>query len=250
MNDSGGTWWLKRILAANSFAGLRGSLALIAQRLGFRYFLFRGRYAHFRNGQHDVRLDSCPEAWLKHCSADGPRSTEADPVHCRATQEATPVLWRECAFQYPEFFAAARRFGLMTGVTHPVHGPSGDRSSISFIKGVGGVQAEREILAALPECQLIACYVHGAVARILRRRFNFADSLTRPASRERTLSQRERACLTWAAAGKTAAQVAAALDLTESTIIYHLSNARRKLAATNSRHAISKAISLKLIEPE
>jgi DNA-binding CsgD family transcriptional regulator len=43
--------------------------------------------------------------------------------------------------------------------------------------------------------------------------------------------------------------VAATLSLSEATIIYHLTKARRKLAAENSRHAISTAISLKLIAP-
>jgi len=135
----------------------------------------------------------------------------------------------------------------MTGATHPVHGPNGERSSIGFIKGVGGVQAEREILATLSECHLIACYVHRSVAHILKRRFDPADPLVQPASREPTLTKRERECLTGAATGKTAAEVAAALDLSESTIIYHLSQARRKLDAANSSHAITKAISLKLI---
>ena len=64
-----------------------------------------------------------------------------------------------------------------------------------------------------------------------------------------TLTERERECLTWVATGRTAAQVAATLALSEATIIYHLSKARRKLEAANSRHAVSKAISLKLIAP-
>jgi len=63
------------------------------------------------------------------------------------------------------------------------------------------------------------------------------------------LTDRERECLTWAATGKTAAEVAATLCLSQSTIIYHLSKARRKLDAANSRQAITKAISLKLIAP-
>jgi DNA-binding CsgD family transcriptional regulator len=51
------------------------------------------------------------------------------------------------------------------------------------------------------------------------------------------------------ATGKTAAEIAVTLSLSEATIVYHLTRARRKLAADNSRHAISKAISLKLIAP-
>ncbi len=62
-----------------------------------------------------------------------------------------------------------------------------------------------------------------------------------------TLTERERECLSWAATGKTAAEVATALSLSKTTIIYHLTRARRKLDAANSRHAITKALSLKLI---
>ena len=135
----------------------------------------------------------------------------------------------------------------MTGVTVPVHGPLGDRTSISFIKGVGGIQAEREILCALAECQLFTGYAHRAVGRILEKHLETPGAAA-PAVVP-VLTARERECLSWAATGKTAAQVAATLALSEATIIYHLTKARRKLDAENSRHAISKAISLKLIAP-
>jgi len=55
--------------------------------------------------------------------------------------------------------------------------------------------------------------------------------------------------LTWAAAGKTTSEIAAIMPISERTVVFHLSNARRKLGATNSRHAISKALSLGLIDP-
>jgi len=33
----------------------------------------------------------------------------------------------------------------------------------------------------------------------------------------------------------------------DGTVVFHLANVRRKLEATNSRHAVTKALSLKLI---
>jgi DNA-binding CsgD family transcriptional regulator len=219
-------------------------MVMIVQRMGFRYFAFRGRYPHLLSDDHEIRLDHCPAGWLDHfCDA------ASDPMHRRAMQEATPLLWRDWVSHYPDYFAAARKFGLVTGVTHPVHGPTEDRSSISFIKGVGGIQAEREILATLSECQLIACYVHGTVGHLIENRSDSAGPGARPPASAPTLTERERECLGWAATGKTAAEVATALSLSEATIIYHLSRARRKLHAANSRHAISKAISMKLIAP-
>jgi DNA-binding CsgD family transcriptional regulator len=247
MNNSNGNWWLRGILSASSLAGLRESIAMIVQRIGFQYFDFRGHYPQLPSDRTEIRLDNFPAGLLEAGPGSGADATP-DPMHHRAIQQATPLLWRDWVSHYPGFFARARKCGLVAGVTHPVHGPVGDRSSISFIKGVGGLQAEREILAALSECQLISCYVHRAVARVIENRYSLNSDLS-PAALAPTLTERERECLTWVATGKTAAQVAATLSLSEATIIYHLSKARRKLDAANSRHAVSKAISLKLIAP-
>ena len=242
MNNSNGAWWLKRILAASSLSDLRESMVWIVQRMGFQYFVFRGRYPHLLSDDHEIRLDNCPAGWFDYFSEAAP-----DPMHHSAIQEATPLLWRDWVSHYPDYFARARKLGLVTGVTHPVHGPTEDRSSISFIKGVGGIQAEREILAALSECQLIACYVHGTVGRLIENRSGSVEPGARPTGSAPTLTERERECLSWAATGKTAAEVATALSLSKTTIIYHLTRARRKLDAANSRQAITKALSLKLI---
>jgi len=244
MNNSTGRWWLRGILSANSLAGLQELIAIVTQRNGFRYFVFRGRYPQVLKDEREVRLDNCPRGLFD--AGDG---APPDPMHHRAMQDATPILWHEWTSHYPSFFSKARECGLITGTTHPVYGPVGDRSSISFIKGVGGLNAEREIQAALPECQLITCYVHRAVARVVENRIDPSNADACPATPVPALTERERECLTWMATGKTAAQVAATLSLSEATIIYHLSKARRKLDATNSRHAISKALSMRLIAP-
>src|SRR5262249_45627569 len=224
--------------------GMRGLLLTIVQRLGFKFFVLCSCGPQL-DGIQEIHLDNCP-AWQDYRS-QRKLGGNLDPMHRLALHQTTPVLWRESFTHYPDYFGAARKFGLITGVTHPVHGAAGNRTSISFIKGVGGIHAEREILAALAECQLIACYAHQAIGRILETQPSSASAQAHALAP--VLTARERECLSWAATGKTAAQVAATLSLSEATIIYHLTKARRKLAAENSRHAISKAISLKLIAP-
>jgi len=248
MRISSGTWWRTRVLSANSLADLRESLAMIVQRIGFRYFAFFGRYPQRLDGHKEIRLDTCPAGWFDYRSEHG-FATALDPMHQRALQGTIPVLWCDWISHYPGFFAAARKFGLITGVTHSVHGPVGDRSSISFIKGVGGIEAEREILDALSECQLVACYAHQMVARTIENGLESESPEARPPGSALALTERERECLTGAASGKTAAEVAMALSLSEATVIYHLSKVRRKLDVGKSRHAVSKAISLRLIAP-
>lgn len=62
------------------------------------------------------------------------------------------------------------------------------------------------------------------------------------------ISVRERECLTWAANGKTSWEISQILGVTESTIIYHLRNATRKLNAANRLHAVAKALQASIID--
>jgi len=51
----------------------------------------------------------------------------------------------------------------------------------------------------------------------------------------------------WTAEGKTAAEIGVILGIAESTCIFHLTNATRKLGAVNKTHAAAKAAVLGLI---
>jgi LacI family transcriptional regulator len=62
------------------------------------------------------------------------------------------------------------------------------------------------------------------------------------------ISTRERECLKWAAKGKTSWEISQILGVTESTIIYHLRNATRKLNAANRLHAVAKALKASIID--
>ncbi|MGB7543309.1 MAG: LuxR family transcriptional regulator [Burkholderiales bacterium] len=239
-------WWFKRILAAGSLAQLKASVEAIIEQIGFRYFIYRGRFPRLRSGAHDICLDNCPRAWSDYYRERG-LDARSDPLLQRAFREVTPILWREVAPRNPELFAKAREFGLATGVTHPVHGPDGQWSSVSFVKNRGGPQAEREIQLALANCQLLTVYFHDTVARIIKRRLDATIPVQQPGLPDSGLSDRERECLVWSAAGKTTSEIAALLAVSERTVIFHLANARHKLGAANSRHAITKAISLGLI---
>jgi DNA-binding response OmpR family regulator len=63
------------------------------------------------------------------------------------------------------------------------------------------------------------------------------------------LSSREIDTLTWAARGKTSAEIAQILGLTKRTVDFHIDNARVKLGAATRVEAAIKAASGRLIEP-
>jgi DNA-binding response OmpR family regulator len=62
------------------------------------------------------------------------------------------------------------------------------------------------------------------------------------------LNERETQVLTWAARGKTSAEIAQIVDLAKRTVDFHADNARLKLNAATRMHAAVKAASCGLIE--
>ncbi len=63
------------------------------------------------------------------------------------------------------------------------------------------------------------------------------------------LNDREIETLTWAARGKTSAEIAKLLDLSKRTVDFHIENARAKLGVSTRIQAAVKAAAGRLIEP-
>jgi DNA-binding NarL/FixJ family response regulator len=68
-------------------------------------------------------------------------------------------------------------------------------------------------------------------------------------SGEIKLSERETETLTWAARGKTSAEIAQILGTTKRTVDFHIDNARGKLGVANRTEAVMKAARNRLIKP-
>jgi DNA-binding CsgD family transcriptional regulator len=61
------------------------------------------------------------------------------------------------------------------------------------------------------------------------------------------LSEREKACLSWTALGKSSWEIGRVLAISENTVIFHIRNAMKKLDANTRTGAAVKAIQLGLI---
>jgi LuxR family quorum-sensing system transcriptional regulator CciR len=62
------------------------------------------------------------------------------------------------------------------------------------------------------------------------------------------LSEREKACLKWAACGKSSWEIGQILAISENTVLFHIKNAMKKLGVRTRTLAAVKAIQLGLIE--
>lgn len=143
------------------------------------------------------------------------------------------------------------------------------------ILGYGDLNEARDAASALSTiCQPLAAIGQSAAARMIRifdssaerlLNQNHQDSLQpllvlRKSTNDRRkisllneetntpISNRERECLQWASQGKTSWEISQILGVSESTVIYHLRNATRKLNAANRLQAVTKALKASIIE--
>ncbi|TRW91232.1 helix-turn-helix transcriptional regulator [Candidatus Methylobacter oryzae] len=126
---------------------------------------------------------------------------------------------------------------ISCGIIVPVHTPS----CFSIFK-VAFSETDPDLKVRLPALatlsQLIATQMHDTICRI---------NGMKSSEGEASLSSREKECLTWAAAGKVAWEIAETLGVAEATVIFHLENAKRKLQAKTLPQAVAHAIRSKLI---
>ncbi|OWV64793.1 LuxR family transcriptional regulator [Rhizobium sp. R634] len=125
------------------------------------------------------------------------------------------------------------RFKMMRCAYFPTHEASGLRGAVSFA-------GDREPFspAEMRELCYIAIHVFDRLAEIRHLDTRMTDTLT----------DREIDCLNWTAAGKTSAEIAEILSLSEHTVNHYLNRATKKLDTVNRTQAVAKALRIGLIK--
>lgn len=121
------------------------------------------------------------------------------------------------------------------------------REKMEFSVGLTGCDANGQRYALLlsrddrgPECDLVP--IAFGVMEIVH-----CFALARGATGSDKLSNREKECLAWAAAGKSSIETGLILKLSPHTVNGHVKSAVRKLDVVNRMQAIAKACRLRII---
>ncbi|HEX5935608.1 MAG TPA: LuxR family transcriptional regulator [Pseudorhizobium sp.] len=126
-----------------------------------------------------------------------------------------------------------RRYGLTHGAHFPVQDATGLRGSVALI-GDGTVFDLQQML----ELNYLSGHIYEMLGRIRSLTVRIVDTLT----------DREIDCLNWTAAGKTSAEIAEILGLSEHTVNHYLNRAAKKLDTVNRTQAVAKALRTGLIK--
>lgn len=179
--------------------------------------------------------------WQKHYAQRD--YVDIDPVVKAGIGGILPVDWASLDRRHPtvrKFFGEAQEFKIGSqGISVPVRGRYGEFALFSVTSQLPGPEWERLKQRCMRDFMLLAYNFHS---------FALKSEHIEPADDYRDkLSFREGECLRWSAMGKSAWDTGQIMGVSERTVKFHLENARAKLRAMNTTHAVSKAISLNLI---
>lgn len=226
--------FIDAIQTADDEIGFERVATRVTQRLGFRWF------AYLRmTDDRPTLISSYPKSWTSRYF--DLQYQLLDPVVRRARAERDIFSWggevsRPTATrEQRRFFEEATTFGIRSGITVPIRAGFGRTAAFTLATDHGNILTERLANEAKDVLQLVALYFHTHVSTRLR-----AQSY--PSDRRSALTQRERQCLTWAAQGKTVADIAILIEATPRTVTFHLGNARRKLNAASIAQLVAEAM--------
>ncbi len=225
--------------AAESVADIHALCGEISQSAGFEYFVYGAKFpVSFVHPETTVVSGLPPGWWDRYGECN---YLAVDPVvHQASSRRTTPIVWDDIRPEHgPEparvapFMAEAREFGLVSGVSFTLQGPSGETALLSLASRDHHAQAQERIVRALPAGQLLTGFIHDAARRI---------AATGGPAGCADLTPRERECLLWAAEGNTTLDTARILALSERTVVFHMRNAARKLGVRNRAQAVARAV--------
>ena len=181
-------------------------------------------------------MTTFPESWQRrYFEREYHRS---DPCISESLHRVTPVKWnqlgrrRELTHNETIVMDEAREHGLVHGLTVPVHGHAAEFGLISLVSGETQGEFDKLVAAYGHQVHLMSIYLHDAIQEALIGQ--------RPPQQTPKLTKREVECLVWTAQGKTSWEISLILDISESTVNFHLKNTMRKLGVYSKTHAVAK----------
>jgi len=165
-----------------------------------------------------------------------------DPLSPYIKQSHLPIAWglnhqRLAARRSPNlkrFYSLYDDVGGHHGLGIPLHG-----KDFHAVFGLTDLGNEKDFVACYPQFSVISHLFAVSLVENLH---------VTSEAKSNQLTPRETECLTWASVGKTMSEIAYILTLSESTVSFHIENAKRKLDARTLVQAVGKAVSTKLIK--
>ena len=200
------------------------------------------------SGNVPTSMTTYPEGWLDECTRLPSQQIAMDPILKHLNTQVHPLIWNEATYGSAKIsgvYEAFAAYGLGSGMTVSVRGPTGDTACIGFTCAARKTPSGSSLITELSMLQLTASATYNALARIVGN-----DSANGAKTTQLTgkLTQRELELLRWSRCGKTAWESSTILGISQATAQFHLKNAIGKLGVASKQQAVLRALELRLID--
>ena len=195
---------------------------------GFHYCSFKMSSNLPKNQAKPIEFTNYPNEWKT--LYDQASFFNVDPVVKQCMGSVLPIVWKEETFKdVPSLWSLAQTLGVHMALTITVHDFRGVFSMLTLSRGKREVSPEE-----LYEKAGLMLWLCHAMHAVLAHKYA-GQPTTNPASK---LTPRETEILMWSGKGKTAADIAAILCLSERTVGFHVCSCLRKLGVNNKIAAV------------
>lgn len=229
---------LSAILTADNWLVLTERARALLGPMGASDFMLRFETSGAGQDQASHAMGTLPDPLLRMFSNS--EHVRTDPIFRQFASSTLPMAWQPCEINVHDGHSVYRLLHAMDirhGLSMLLRGPHGASRIDFYGTKLGTFSNSAGQDAAFV---LLALYLHEAVETLWRL------CKPRPAA---LLSERELECLDWSAGGKTSREVGAILGISQRTVYFHLNNVAAKLNVYGTRHAISRAIMLGILQP-
>lgn len=212
--------------------------------LGYDYIAYASLEGVGRWGRENLSgpamLLNFPAAWENHYRAKGYH--RVDPVFQYAYVAGRPFFWAELprvlilSAEQRALLDEAQAAGLMDGACVPIYGPKGSVALVSFAARKPNPKAG----SYLGHLNALANQFHLAYSRLAP-----VEAHAEPSP---IITRRERECLQWIARGKSSADIAVILGISENTVNFHIKKLLSKLDVHSRTVAVLRAQHLGLLD--
>lgn len=206
----------------------------VIKELGFTYFVCMSTVDPFNPPAHAVVMSNYPREWALYHAEQ--QYHKIDPVLQTCQSSIIPFRWSDEAWRAKlttkqiQMLDEASKFDLTDGYTVPLHYSEGfsGSCSVTFKDTVIAPQAFNTI-------HFISFYLYDAALKI---KANYHGET------EKLLTNRQLQCLSLIAQGKSDWAISKVLDVSESTVHYHVQQTLKRLKVASRTQALVHALFL------
>lgn len=228
--------WAKQVLKLETQFDIFRLMRQVTEAYGCRSFIVCQLPSHTMLGlSGKTIITNWPSELLT--EFDQANLLQSSPVLQRLRQSTLPFRYAMADIAHERGSSVSlslfQRFGMLEGAVFPTHDLAGSRGAVGFSGEAVDFSPQQ-----MMELAYLATHIYQRLAEIRAIDVRSVDTLT----------DREIDCLNWTAAGKTSAEIADILSLSEHTVNHYLNRATKKLEAVNRTQAVAKSLRLGLIK--